>query len=166
MINTGIQVPAVSAGDGAAVSPGRLAQIVRRTAERPELWRPLVRFEADERWYDRLEGGDEHEVWLLTWLPGQQTGFHDHGDSRGAFTVVSGSLTEQAATCGRPETRIRKLRTGAVRSFGTRYIHDVRNDAIQPAVSIHAYSPPLSSMRRFEVATDGLLRVAAQERSW
>jgi predicted metal-dependent enzyme (double-stranded beta helix superfamily) len=151
---------------GVAISPSKLAQIVRRTVERPELWRPLVRFEADERWYARISSGDEHEVWLLTWLPGQQTGFHDHGDSRGAFTVASGCLTEQAAICGRPETRSRKLRAGAVRSFGTRYVHDVRNDTIQPAVSIHAYSPPLSSMRRFEVSTDGLLGVAAEERSW
>jgi predicted metal-dependent enzyme (double-stranded beta helix superfamily) len=166
MITAGIQVPAVSAGAGAAISPSRLAQIVRRTAERPELWRPRVQFEADERWYGRLECGDEYEVWLLTWLPGQQTGFHDHGDSCGAFTVASGSLTEQAAVCGRPETRSRRLRTGAVRSFGTRYVHDVRNDAIEPAVSIHAYSPPLSSMHRFEVASDGLLRVAVEERSW
>jgi predicted metal-dependent enzyme (double-stranded beta helix superfamily) len=151
---------------GAAISPGGLARIVRQTVERPELWRPLVRFEADERWYARISSGDEHEVWLLTWLPGQQTGFHDHGESRGAFTVASGCLTEQAAICGRPETRSRKLRAGAVRSFGTRYVHDVRNDAIEPAVSIHAYSPPLSNMHRFEVASDGLLRLAAEERSW
>ena len=165
-VRAGIQAPAGSAGLDRAISPVRLAQIVRRTAERPETWRSLVRFEADERWYAKLSGNDEHEVWLLTWLPGQQTGFHDHGDSCGAFTVASGCLTERAAVAGRPEPGSRKLRVGAVRSFGSRYVHDVRNDAIQPAVSIHAYSPPLSSMRRFEVATDGLLRVAVEERSW
>jgi predicted metal-dependent enzyme (double-stranded beta helix superfamily) len=163
-MRAGIQAPIGLAR--AAISPGRLAQIVRRTAERPELWRPLVRFEADQRYYARLAEGDEHEVWLLTWLPGQQTGFHDHGDSCGAFMVASGALTEQAAADGRPEPRSRKLRPGAVRSFGTRYVHDVRNDAIEPAVSIHAYSPPLSSMRRFEVTTGGRLSVAVEERSW
>ncbi len=162
-MRTGSQAPGGLAG---TMSPVRLAGIVRQTVERPELWRPLVRFEADERWYARISSDDEHEVWLLTWLPGQQTGFHDHGDSRGAFTVASGCLTEQAAICGRPERRGRKLRAGAVRSFGTRYVHDVRNDAIDPAVSIHAYSPPLSSMRRFEVDTAGLLRVAVEERTW
>src|SRR6185437_11055664 len=123
-----------------AVSPVRLAQIVRRTANRPELWRPLVRFEADQRWYAKLSGDDEHEVWLLTGLPGHQTGFHDHGDSCGACSVASGNLTERAAVGGRPESGSRKLRSGAVRSFGTRYVHDVRNDAIEPAISIHAYS--------------------------
>ena len=51
------------------MSPSRLAQIVRLTAERPELWRSLVKFETDERWYARISSGDEHEVWLLTWLP-------------------------------------------------------------------------------------------------
>jgi predicted metal-dependent enzyme (double-stranded beta helix superfamily) len=160
----GIQMPVAPAR--AAISPGRLAQIVQQIAERPDLWRPLVQFEADERFYVRLAADDEHEVWLLTWLPGQQTGFHDHGDSRGAFMVASGSLTERAAVQGRPEPRSRKLRSGEVRSFGTRYVHDVRNDAIEPAVSIHAYSPPLSSMRRFEVTGDGQLSVAVEERSW
>jgi hypothetical protein len=42
----------------------------------------------------------------------------------------------------------------------------VRNDGPQPAVSIHAYSPPLSSMRRFEVGADGRLRTASEESSW
>lgn len=163
-VRAGIQAPAGLAR--AAISPGQLAQIVRRTAERPELWRPLVRFEADQRFYVRLAEGDEHEVWLLTWLPGQQTGFHDHGESRGAFMVASGALTEQAAVDGKPEPRSRRLRAGATRSFGTRYVHDVRNDTIEPAVSIHAYSPPLSSMRRFEVTAAGQLSLAVEERSW
>ena len=44
--------------------------------------------------------------------------------------------------------------------------HDVRNVAERPAVSIHAYSPPLTSMRRFEVGSSGLLRATGEERSW
>ncbi|HUZ56901.1 MAG TPA: hypothetical protein VMU94_30825 [Streptosporangiaceae bacterium] len=39
-----------------------------------------------------------------------------------------------------------------MRSFGPDYIQDVRNVSAEPAVSIHAYSPPLTSMRRFDVA--------------
>lgn len=147
-------------------SPADLAGIARRAAGQPEKWRSLVRFDAATRWYVRLELSDEHEVWLLTWLPGQQTGFHDHGESAGAFVVASGSLTERRASAGRPRGAGRQLRPGTVRSFGPRYIHDVRNDSTEPAVSILAYSPPLSSMRRFEVTDGGLLRTAAQERSW
>jgi predicted metal-dependent enzyme (double-stranded beta helix superfamily) len=156
----------VSAALRTALRPSDLAQIARRTADQPELWRALVRFEADRRWYVRLARGDEHEVWLLTWLPGQQTGFHDHGESSGAFVVANGALTERAVAAGRPESPGRRLEAGSVRSFGSHYVHDVRNDGIDPAVSIHAYSPPLTSMQRFELGGDGLLRVTAEERTW
>ena len=147
-------------------SPAELAGIARRVAAQPDTWRSLVRFDAARRWYVRLESSDEHEVWLLTWLAGQHTGFHDHGQSAGAFIVASGSLTERRASAGKPRATSRRLRSGAVRSFGPQYVHDVRNDSTEPAISIHAYSPPLSSMRRFEVTEGGLLRVTAQERSW
>lgn len=150
----------------AAIGPAELLQIARRTAGHSRLWRDQVRFATDQRWYSRLAQGDDHEVWLLTWLPGQRTGYHDHGESAGAFVVASGCLAELAACGGRPEPAGRTLRAGDARSFGSHYVHDVRNDSMTPAVSIHAYSPALTSMRRFEVAEDGLLRVIAEDRSW
>jgi predicted metal-dependent enzyme (double-stranded beta helix superfamily) len=154
------------AGVRTGLPKAELAEIVRRVAEQPELWRDRVRFEVGERFYVRLEEAEDHEVWLLTWLPGQQTGFHDHGDSSGAFMVASGRLTERAVAADRPESAARLLREGTSRQFGSHYVHDVRNDSTEPAVSIHAYSPPLSSMRRFEEAGDGTLRVTAEEREW
>ena len=51
---------------------------------------------------------------------------------------------------------------GEVRSFGPWYIHDVINASVQPAVSVHAYSPPLTSMRRFEFGPGGLERVTME----
>ena len=155
-----------STGTRLAVSPAELARIARRVAQEQELWRDQVRFEPGQRYYMRLEQGDEHEVWLLTWLPGQQTGFHDHGDSSGAFLVVSGGLTETAVATGKPEPLGRTLPPGTARTFGPHYVHDVRNDSTEPAVSIHAYSPPLTSMRRFDVAENGALLQIAEERTW
>ena len=153
-------------GVHAVVSTAELAQIVRHYAGRPELWRDQVRFETGQRFYLRLEQADEHEVWLLTWLPGQRTGFHDHGMSSGAFVVTIGGLTEIAVAAGKPELVGRTLPRGSGRVFGPQYVHDVRNDSTDPAVSIHAYSPPLSSMRRFDLAEDGRLRLTAEEREW
>ena len=75
-------------------SAPRLAEIARSLAERPEEWLHRVRLSADGRWYERLHHDDDHEVWLISWLPGQATGFHDHGESEGAFSVVLGSLEE------------------------------------------------------------------------
>jgi predicted metal-dependent enzyme (double-stranded beta helix superfamily) len=150
----------------APLSPARLAQLTLRIADDPGQWLSLVRFQAGPRWYLRLAQDDEHEIWLLSWLPGQQTGFHDHGASAGAFAVARGCLSEQAAPGGRPDPRVRTLVAGTVRSFGPDYAHDVANQSAQPAVSVHAYSPPLSSMRRYGVAADGLLRQTAEERTW
>lgn len=147
-------------------SPAELAIIARRVAGQPDTWRDIVRFDVAKRWYVRLEHTDEYEVWLLTWLAGQQTGFHDHGESAGAFVVASGCLTEWRAPAAAPQASGRRLRTGVARSFGPHYVHDVRNDSAKPAISIHAYSPPLTSMRRFEVTEGGLLRPTTQERSW
>jgi len=149
----------------AQLGPAELAQIALRIADRPGQWLSLVRYDTARRWYQRLARDEEHEIWLLSWLPGQHTGFHDHGTSAGAFAVARGFLCEQAAPGGRPEPSGRPLSPGAVRSFGPAYVHDVRNESAWPAVSIHAYSPPLSSMRRYRIAADGVLRANGEDRS-
>ena len=160
MTVTSSDVSAVGAAGRALVSPGRLGQIVAAIAGQPREWRPIVRFGEDHRWYGRLDpaGPDAaYEVWLLSWLPGQQTGFHDHGDAVGAFAIADGQLREMTGVPGRLRVRDRVLRAGAVRSFGPAHTHDVRNVSAAPAVSVHAYSPPLSAMRRYQLTSSGLV---------
>jgi hypothetical protein len=76
----------------------------------------------------------------------QSTGFHDHGASSGAFVVATGILEEY-----RPGERTRVIHPGKPRAFGPDYAHDVRNVSLAPAISIHAYSPPLSEMNEYEL---------------
>jgi mannose-6-phosphate isomerase-like protein (cupin superfamily) len=135
----------------------RLAEIARSVADRPEEWLHRVRLSADRRWYERLSRDADHEVWLISWLPGQATGFHDHGDSEGAFTVVLGSLEE------RDPGEARTVGAGESWLFGRDYVHDVRNVSSAPAVSVHVYSPPLSSMGRYEETDEGLIPVAVEQ---
>ena len=53
-----------------------------------------------------------------------------------------------------------KVRAGrACVAFGESYVHDVRNVSETPAVSVHAYSPPLTLMRFYDLR-DGRLAVA------
>jgi predicted metal-dependent enzyme (double-stranded beta helix superfamily) len=144
------------------LSQARLEQLVAGLAARERQWLGQVRYTAETRWYRRLIDGGDHEVWLLSWLPGQGTGFHDHGGSAGAFAVARGALQEWTAPAGQPSPVGVTMAQGAVRSFGPWYVHHVTNASVQPAVSVHAYSPPLESMRRFEFSPDGLMRVTVE----
>jgi Cysteine dioxygenase type I len=101
---------------GSPLSQPRLRQLVQGVAASEHEWPSLVRYDLDRRWYQRLTSDDDHEVWLLSWLPGQRTGFHDHGESAGAFTVARGALRERTGPGRRPGPSAAVSR-GEVRTF-------------------------------------------------
>ncbi|MFD3481165.1 MULTISPECIES: cysteine dioxygenase [unclassified Streptomyces] len=116
------------------------AGLARTIAADRGRWEHLVEYDATSRWYHRLQTGPGYEVWLLSWVPGQGSGLHDHGRSSGILTVLQGELTE------RSERGARTLAPGAQRVFAPGYVHEVVNDALEPAVSLHVYYPGLTEM--------------------
>ena len=94
---------------------------------------------------------------MISWASGNDTGFHDHDVSSGAVAVVEGELIEERLVLGGAPRRVRH-RAGEVFDFDSAYVHRMRQDSDAPAVSIHAYSPPLWRMGAYEVAADGTLR--------
>ncbi|MEV1332367.1 cysteine dioxygenase family protein [Micromonospora costi] len=134
-----------------------LLAVAARWAADPAAWPVRLRFDPATRWYARLAADTDHEVWALSWLPGQGTDLHDHGGSAGAFLVVAGTLTEETVAGGR--LRPHRLPAGAGRRFGARHVHLVHNQDGEPAVSVHVYRPALRRMTRYRLA-DGRLRVA------
>ncbi|HEX3198503.1 MAG TPA: hypothetical protein VHR39_13225 [Propionibacteriaceae bacterium] len=60
-------------------SPINLVKIATGLANQRALWEPLVSYDPVARYYVRLAREQEFEAWLLTWLPGQGTDWHDHG---------------------------------------------------------------------------------------
>ena len=143
----------------------QLGDVVRRLAASPADWLTRVRLNPAGRWYERIHIDDSHEVWLISWLPGQATGFHDHGGSAGAFAVVLGTLMERRVTGGVATGQVlaKPVGAGGSRAFGPRYIHDVRNAAAASvAVSVHAYSPPLPEMTRYELTAGGLVKLGTE----
>jgi predicted metal-dependent enzyme (double-stranded beta helix superfamily) len=145
-----------------------LGELARAVASAEQVWRPLLGFSRERRWFSRLALTDDYEIWLLSWLPGQSTGFHDHGDASGAFAVALGELRETLGTPGGRRVRHRTASSGSVTRFGGRHLHDVGNVAAKPAVSVHSYSPPLSAMRRYEMTAAGLalVRTDRAELDW
>ena len=103
---------------------------------------------------------EDAQVWLLSWLPGQGTPLHDHGNSAGAFAVARGTLTEKVVAGGgpgRPRETDTVLPTGRLRFFGAHHVHQVTNRHDEPAVSVHVYAPRLTVMNTYRVDDDGLV---------
>jgi hypothetical protein len=129
-----------------SVSSEELRTIVAEIADTPDRWSNLVRFDLTERYYARLRLDPAVEVWLICWDIGQDTLLHDHGGSSGAFTVVRGSLVEDFGAVRGKRLRTRRHSAGDSVGFGPDYLHNLVNVGTEPTVSVHAYSPPLSSM--------------------
>ena len=110
-----------------------------------------------DRYSERLLLTADMEIWLIHWEPGHDTGFHDHERSGGTVMVVSGVVREDRLVLGGPaSTRI--VRAGESFSFEPADIHRVVHVEGSPAVTIHAYSPPLHAMGAYEVTDEGRLR--------
>ena len=119
------------------------------------------------RWFTRIHGDDELDIWLISWVPGHPTELHDHGGSLGALTVLSGSLNE--FRWDGMSLRQRRLDPGDQAGFPLGWVHDVvwapgplsppaLSRPAPPTLSVHAYSPPLTAMSYYEVTDRNALR--------
>ena len=134
-----------------------LRELVARIAADPAQWQQLVRRDATQRHFAQLWRDDHVDVWVISWANGNDTGFHDHDVSRGAVAVVEGELVEERLVVGGPP-RVLRHRAGETFGFDASHVHRMRQDAATPAVSIHAYSPPLWRMGAYVFEPDGTLR--------
>lgn len=150
------------AGDvpaGLAVLP--LLQTLREIAADPELHQ-LVDLHHPERQSLELRSTPDLQVWLLTWPPGFSTGWHDHGESRGAYATLRGRLTEHTWELGDPAAWY--VGRGESRAYAAGHIHEVRNETTSTALSVHAYAPKLTTMTRY-VASHGRLEAVGVEQA-
>ncbi len=134
-----------------------LCALVAGIAADPERWQPLVRRDTEERQFEQVWRDEHVDVWVISWANGNDTGFHDHDVSSGAVAVVEGELIEERLVLGGPPRRIRH-RAGETFDFDAAHVHRMRQESATPAVSIHAYSPPLWRMGSYAVGPDGTLR--------
>ncbi len=141
---------------GRDLSGVELQRFVTELADRPELWIELVAHDASQRRYEELLSNEHLTVWLICWMDEHDTGFHDHDASAGAVAVVGGRVHEERLVLDGPP-RGRVFTAGHTFHFSPADIHRVRHAGPDPAVTLHAYSPPLRRMGAYFVQDDGVL---------
>jgi mannose-6-phosphate isomerase-like protein (cupin superfamily) len=140
---------------------GELERFVRGLVATPELWRGHVRHSDDLRICEQIWDDDEVNAWVICWSEDQDTGFHDHDESAAAIAVISGHVRDERLVVGASGPNACELGAGDVFTVPPVAIHRVLHVGEAPAVTIHAYSPPLQRTGAYEVGENGeLLRVA------
>ena len=141
-------------------SIGELERFAAGLAAAPERWAHLVRHD-DSRVYEQIWDDGDVNAWLICWSEDSDTGFHDHDDSAAGITVVRGSVREERLALGGPP-RSRELIAGTTFTVPPTAIHRVLHAGVGPAVTVHAYSPPLRRMGAYRVGADGELQRKSQ----
>jgi mannose-6-phosphate isomerase-like protein (cupin superfamily) len=139
------------------LSTDELEQVARALALREDLWAPLAHADPEHRRYELVYEDDRMDAWILSWMPGQGTGFHDHYISSVGLCVASGSVREDLMVYG-GEPQSRDLRPGDSRQGGPGYIHRVSHAGGAPAVTVHVYSPRLDWVGQYRLAEDGVVQ--------
>jgi predicted metal-dependent enzyme (double-stranded beta helix superfamily) len=138
------------------LSRHQLRELAERVAADESAWRHLVHHDANRRTYEEVLRTDQAGVWVICWLDDHDTGFHDHDVSSGAVAVVQGELREERLRVGgEPVSRV--YGPGETFDFAASDIHRMSHAGGGPAVSIHAYSPPLWRMGAYAIDRGGVV---------
>jgi mannose-6-phosphate isomerase-like protein (cupin superfamily) len=133
-----------------------LKQFASNLAASPHLWEHLVRPADDARVYELIWDDEDVNSWVICWSEDQDTGFHDHDVSGAAISVISGHVREdRLALAAAPRSRI--VGPGTTLTVPPVAIHRVLHTGDAPAVTIHAYSPPLARTGAYRVGPGGEL---------
>ncbi|HET6868172.1 MAG TPA: cysteine dioxygenase family protein [Solirubrobacteraceae bacterium] len=139
-----------------SLTTAALERFVARLAATPELWQQSVRHASDARVYEQIWTDEDVNAWVICWSEDQDTGFHDHDDSSAAIAVIDGQVREDRLRLG-DEPRTRIFGPGSIFTVPAVAIHRVLHAGDVPAVTLHAYSPPLDRTGAYRIGADGAL---------
>ncbi len=145
----------------ARITRALLSDVVERIACRPDLWEPLVDDAPTGVHWARLEVPEgDVEVFVVTWATFTDTRLHSHDGATSAFVPVRGVVTEI-----RPDERLRlvprKFVPGVTGVLDGYDVHELQNEHVDVAVSIHAFSPRLRSVTWWERQGDAFVPSAS-----
>jgi predicted metal-dependent enzyme (double-stranded beta helix superfamily) len=139
------------------LTPAELERIAGEIVDREDIWTPLATVDPERRRYELVYEDERMDAWVLSWMPGQGTGFHDHYISGVGIAVAAGGIREDLMVYGGDDIELH-LRAGDTRQGGPGYIHRVRHEVGEPAVTIHVYSPRLDWVGQYRLGEDGAVR--------
>jgi quercetin dioxygenase-like cupin family protein len=134
----------------------QLETFVAELVATPELWAHLVRHCEDVRVYEQIWDDEHVNAWVICWSEDQDTGFHDHDESAASIAVIDGRVREDRFRVGTAPLA-REFAAGEIFSVPPVAIHRVLHAGHGPAVTIHAYSPPLARTGAYRVGDQGEL---------
>jgi quercetin dioxygenase-like cupin family protein len=138
------------------MSTEELKQFAARLAADRHRWQHLVRHNDDTRVYEQIWDSEEVNAWVICWSEEQDTGFHDHDESAAAILVIEGRVREERLRLGAaPEGRVGG--PGTTLFVPPTAIHRVLHAGEGPAITIHAYSPPLTRTGAYRLGPGGEL---------
>ena len=140
-----------------SLSTEELNRFVTLLAAWPEYWRKHVRHSEDVRVYEQVWDDEDVNAWVICWSEDQDTGYHDHDESAAAVAVVSGRVREDRLAFGAPP-RSQEMGAGETFIVPAVAIHRVLHAGMAPAVTVHAYSPPLRRTGVYRIGPDGELQ--------
>jgi DNA-binding SARP family transcriptional activator len=146
----------VTAQRPVAMTVAELGELTRSLGAARETWEHLVRHDPRQRVFERLLSPPGTEAWLMCWMPGHDSGPHDHDISSGAVTVVEGELTEEQFGWD-ASTSPTAYGSGETFGFGPSDVHRVVHSGVAPTIAIHAYSPPLRGLGSYARGRHGEL---------
>ncbi len=144
-----------------SLTPPELRQFVADLASDPERWQRHIKHASEERVYEQIWDDEEVNAWVICWSEDQDTGFHDHDDSAAAILIVDGQVREERLRLGAAADS-REYGPGSTLFVPPSAIHRVLHAEGRPAVTLHAYSPPLRSSGAYRITRDGRLERVVQ----
>jgi hypothetical protein len=142
----------------APLSPEELWSVAEGLVASSDAWVDLS--SGYERRWERIAETSRFEAWVVGWPAGGRIEFHDYGTSAGVVAVGFGTLIQTSVDRTRarvaPRSRVIDQMSGPL-PVVTGRVHDLINPGPGAAISVHVFSPRLTSMSYYQVEGD-LLR--------
>ena len=83
------------------------------------------------------------EIYVLTWLPFQKSGIHNHAENGCLMKVLEGNIIERKYNKDlHPISQDYLLKGDVSYIDDTMYYHSLTNNSMKTCVTLHVYSPP------------------------